>query len=80
MLLRTLAPLLIALALPGIAAAECTVHYKAKKDDHLQLEAGTATLPDAACASTAAAEAALAPKLAAEGWTLLAVTDIVPAG
>lgn len=47
MLLRTLAPLLIALALPGIAAAECTVHYKAKKDDPLQLEAGTATLPDA---------------------------------
>ena len=78
MLVRVLAPFLMILALPGLAAADCTVHYKAKKDDPLQLEAGTATLPDAACASPAAAEAALAPMLQAQGWTLLAITAIIP--
>jgi hypothetical protein len=67
-------------ALAGPALADCTVTYKAKQDNPLQLQAGQMTLPDEACASEAAAAAALAPILAAQGWTLLAITAILPAG
>jgi hypothetical protein len=63
------------LALP--AQADCTVKYKAKQDNPLRLVAGAASLPDAACGSKAAAAEALAPQLAAEGWTLLAITAIL---
>ncbi len=69
---------LTALGLAGPALADCTVSYKAKQDNPLQLQAGQTTLPDAACASRDAAAAALAPILAEQGWTLLAVTAILP--
>ncbi len=65
------------LALP--AQADCTVKYKAKQDNPLRLEAGSVTLPDAACASKAEAAAELAPLLAQQGWTLLAIVSILPA-
>lgn len=64
----------------GTAAAACQVEYKAKRDNPLKLEFGTASLPDEACASKDAAAAALAPQLAAKGWTLLAIVSIVPGG
>ncbi|HPE26292.1 hypothetical protein [Albidovulum sp.] len=59
------------------ALADCTVKYKAKQDDPLQLRAGEAKLPDSACGSKDAAAAALAPMLAKEGWTLLAIVAIL---
>lgn len=65
-------------ALASAASADCTVRYKAKQDDPLQLQAGEISLPDDACASKAAAAAILQPILAQQGWTLLAITAIIP--
>lgn len=70
-----LAALIAALTLASPAAA-CTVKYKAKQDNPLKLEVGTAELPAEACGSEGAAAAALAPILAAKGWTLLAIVAI----
>ena len=71
---------LVACLAAGAADAACQVQYKAKRDNPLKLDFGTASLPDEACASEAAAAAALAPRLADKGWTLLAIVSIVPAG
>lgn len=76
-------PILFALILTGLATAadaNCTVTYKAKRDNPLKLEAGSVSLSGAACANPAAAAAALQPMLAEQGWTLLAITAIIPAG
>jgi hypothetical protein len=62
----------LALALVGPAAAECYADYKAKRDEPLQLHYGVAQVSDANC-SPGAAEGELAPRLAADGWTLLNV-------
>jgi len=67
----------LALLVSGPALADCTVKYKAKQDNPLQLKAGEAQLPDAACGSKDAAAAALAPILAQQGWTLLAIVAIL---
>ena len=60
------------LALSGAAGAECYADYKAKKDSPLQLHYGVAQVSDANC-SRAGAKGELAPRLAADGWTLLNV-------
>ena len=60
--------LLVGFALP--ASAECYADYKAKQDDPLRLHYGVAQV--SAC-DAAGAEAELAPRLAADGWTLLSV-------
>ncbi|MDZ7905771.1 MAG: hypothetical protein U5N55_08390 [Cypionkella sp.] len=59
---------LIALAAP--ASAECYVDYKAKKDKPLRLHYGVAEVP---CKGDAQAD--LAARLAANGWTLLAIVS-----
>ncbi len=61
-----LAAVLMAFALP--AGAQCFVDYKAKMDDPLRLHYGVAEVRD--CGT---AEAELAPRLAANGWTLLTI-------
>ena len=61
-----LAVLLLAFALP--AHADCYVDYKAKMDDPLRLHYGVAEVSD--CSDPAAE---LAPRLEANGWTLLAI-------
>lgn len=68
--LSVVAALLLGLA--GMAEAECYADYKAKKDDPLQLHYGVAQVADANC-DRGAAEGELAPRLAADGWTLLNV-------
>jgi hypothetical protein len=65
-----------AIALPGTAAAECFADYKAKREAPLRLHYGVAQLPDGACGSARAAAAALAPRLASDGWTLLNILSI----
>lgn len=60
--------LLAGLALP--AQAECYADYKAKQDDPLRLHYGVAQV--SSC-DRGGAEAELAPRLAADGWTLLNV-------
>lgn len=72
--MRPLTPaigLMLALALP--AQAECYADYKAKQDDPLRLHYGVAQV--SAC-DKAAAEAELAGRLAAAGWTLLNVLSV----
>ena len=65
----TLAAVMLAgLALP--ATAECYADYTAKQDDPLRLHYGVAQV--SAC-DTGGAEAELAPRLGADGWTLLTV-------
>lgn len=71
-----LAALAAALAFAAPAEAACYADYKAKQDDPLRLHYGVAELPDAACASKAAAADALAPRLASDGWTLLNILSI----
>ncbi len=68
----------VAAGLAFAAQADCTVKYKAKQDNPLRLEAGSVSLPDAACASKSAAAETLAPILQQQGWTLLAITAIIP--
>ncbi|EKD59479.1 MAG: hypothetical protein ACD_54C01326G0002 [uncultured bacterium] len=62
--------LMLGLALP--AQAECYADYKAKQDAPLRLHYGVAQVSDANC-SKGGAEGELAPRLAADGWTLLNV-------
>lgn len=70
----TLIALLALVASP--ASAACYADYKAKQDNPLRLHYGVAELPDAACGSAGAAAAALAPRLAQNGWTLLNILSI----
>ena len=73
--LAALAAAAIAVALAGPASAACYADYKAKQDNPLRLRYGVAELPDSAC-NKDAAQAALAPRLANGGWTLLTVLSI----
>lgn len=66
------------LAMSGAAANACTVKYKAKRDNPLKLEAGSLSLPPSACQSKSAAAAAASAALQQQGWTLLAITAILP--
>jgi hypothetical protein len=54
------------------AQAECYADYKAKKDDPLRLIYGVSQVSDGNCDPGSAA-AELAPRLDADGWTLLTV-------
>lgn len=67
---------LTALALPSAAGASCYADYKAKQENPLRLHYGVAELPDSACGARKAAAQALAPRLASDGWTLLAILSI----
>lgn len=67
---KAIAAALVALALAGPASAECYADYKAKKDGPLQLHYGVAQVSDGNCNKKGAA-GELAPRLAADGWTLL---------
>lgn len=62
--------MLLRLALP--AQADCYADYKAKQDAPLRLHYGVAQVTDTNC-SKGGAEGELAPRLAADGWTLLNV-------
>ena len=64
---------LISTALPAVAAG-CYADYKAKQDDPLRLHYGVAQIAGACTADNAQAE--LADRLAAQGWTLLNVVSV----
>jgi hypothetical protein len=55
-------------------AADCYADYKAKQDDPLRLHYGVAEVTGQC--SKAAAEAQLAQRLRAQGWTLLNVVSV----
>jgi hypothetical protein len=61
----------LCLALP--AQAECYVDYKAKQDNPLRLAYGVSQVSDTACGKPKEARNELAPRLAADGWTLLKI-------
>ena len=65
--------LIVGLALPA-TAANCYADYKAKQDNPLRLHYGVAQLTGACDASSAQAE--LAARLAAQGWTLLNILSV----
>lgn len=67
----TLAFGLILLAASAVQA-DCYADYKAKRDDPLRLHYGVAQVSDGNC-DTVSADADLAPRLDAAGWTLLNV-------
>ena len=73
-------PIFLALAfwaaLGGAANAACYADYKAKRDDPLKLHYGVMEIPNTACGSKGAAARAIAPRLAAAGWTLLNVVSV----
>ncbi|MEW9919961.1 hypothetical protein AB2B41_10115 [Marimonas sp. MJW-29] len=71
--LFTAAALTLMLALPAQAAG-CFADYKAKQDNPLRLHYGVAQINGPCDARSAAAE--LAPRLAAQGWTLLNVVSV----
>lgn len=64
---------LVALCLALPARAECYVDYKAKRDNPLRLAYGVSQVSDGACGNPKAAHGELAPRLAADGWTLLKI-------
>ncbi|TMV84653.1 hypothetical protein FGG78_21535 [Thioclava sp. BHET1] len=68
--------LMLSLGLASPAAASCYADYKAKKGNPLQLQYGVIELPDAACASPAAARPVIAKRIGKGGWTLLTVLSI----
>lgn len=77
MITRIALALFVSLATASPAAADCFADYKAKQEDgSLKLHYGVAELPGRACGSKRDAADALAPRLAAEGWTLLNVLAI----
>ena len=65
--------LALTLALPAQAAG-CYADYKAKQDNPLRLHYGVAQINGPCDPNSAATE--LAPRLAAEGWTLLNVVSV----
>ena len=72
-MMRLIVLMVVALGIALPANAECYADYKAKRDDPLRLHYGVAQVSDPACASPKAAKGELAPRLAADGWTLLNV-------
>lgn len=64
--------LAVTLALPAQAAG-CFADYKAKQDNPLRLHYGVAQI-NGPC-DTASAASELAPRLAAQGWTLLNIVS-----
>jgi len=67
--------IMLSLGLGGPAmAADCYADYKAKQDNPLRLHYGVAQITGP-CAK-AAAEAQLAQRLGAQGWTLLNVVSV----
>lgn len=70
---RALYGLLLMLALAVPAQAECYADYKAKQDNPLRLAYGVSQVSDGVCGKPKAAHAELAPRLAADGWTLLKI-------
>jgi hypothetical protein len=70
------AALVTALALAvGPASAECYAEYKAKRENPYSLDRGVMEIPDGAC-DRSSAEAIVAERLAAEGWTLLSIVSV----
>ncbi|MEO0485586.1 MAG: hypothetical protein AAF092_06715 [Pseudomonadota bacterium] len=61
----------------GAAQAACFADYKAKRDGPLRLHYGVAEVTGPCSPGNAQAE--LAPRLAADGWTLLSVVSVFDA-
>lgn len=72
---HTLSLTLLLICAGSFAQAACFADYKAKRDDPLRLQYGVAQIMGEDCSTADAAEQ-LAPKLAADGWTLLNVLGV----
>lgn len=73
---RIIAPTLLILALaalPGAAAADCYIHYKAKRDNPLRLHYGIVQVSGSCPGSPAGTVSA---RISSAGWSLLNVTKV----
>ena len=70
-----LALVMIALALPSQAAADCFVTYKAKKQPPLELHFGVISM-SGSCPDRGTAASETAARIASGGWTLLNVVSL----
>lgn len=70
-IIQNLAALLVMGLFASTAQAECYYAYKAKKENPLQLHFGVIRVDEACSAPTN--QAAIAKRIAADGWTLLVV-------
>ena len=78
MMKQLLFPLiLIGMTAAGGAQAACFADYKAKQDNPLRLHYGVAEVSGECSKPNAAAE--FAPRLAADGWTLLTIVGVFDA-
>jgi uncharacterized membrane protein len=68
--------LALAALVPLPASAACYADYKAKQDAPLRLHYGVAQVSDGACGNPGSAAGEIAPRLAADGWTLLNVLSV----
>ena len=76
--MRHLALFLLLTCAPVVAEAACYADYKAKQDAPLRLHYGVAQIAGTCTVQAAAQE--LAPRLAAQGWTLLNVVSVFDEG
>ena len=60
-------------ALPGAAAADCFIHYKAKRDNPLRLHYGIVQVSGSCPGSPAGA---VSSRISSAGWSLLNVTKV----
>ncbi|MCF6444755.1 hypothetical protein [Nereida sp. MMG025] len=67
--------LLLGLITASPLQAACFADYKAKQDDPLRLHYGVAQIASQTCTIEVASQD-LAPRLAAQGWTLLNVVSV----
>ncbi|MEO6299069.1 MAG: hypothetical protein ABIV25_09345 [Paracoccaceae bacterium] len=66
---------ILALMLAMPASADCFADYKAKRDSPLRLAYGVSQVSDNACGKPKVARGELAPRLEADGWTLLKIVS-----
>jgi uncharacterized membrane protein len=65
---------ILTIALPAVASAQCYADYKAKRDGPLRLHYGVAEIGGQCAPGPAAQE--LAPRLGRQGWELLDVVGV----
>ncbi|MBU0781648.1 MAG: hypothetical protein ACJAQU_000505 [Loktanella salsilacus] len=77
-MMKKLIPLILAGLLGATAAqADCYADYKAKQDNPLRLHYGVAQVSGECTKPNA--QAAIAPRLAADGWALLTIVGVFDA-
>lgn len=71
------AALVLALAMPSMASAQCYADYKAKQaTGDLRLHYGVIELAKGACADPVSADARVQARISGDGWVLLSIMSL----